>query len=101
MKQLIFSIILLLPVVSHSLDCNGKVQSILTASQYCESGKRVGFHWEGSTKWLCSSTQNMDAMLMAAFATGSTISVRDSSWTSCNDIAQGSKANLIWIKKED
>lgn len=80
-----------------AINCDGKVTGVLSGSPYCSGGERVGFIWSGSTKRLCSANKNMDALIMTAYASGKTISVRDNSWTTCNDPLNGYTPNHIWF----
>jgi len=86
---------------SWALNCDGKVTGVLSGSPYCSNGQRVGFTWEGSIRWLCSDNKNMDALIMTVYASGNNISVRDNSWSTCNDATNGYVPNHIWFKKPD
>ncbi len=86
------------PGASSAVTCDGVVTQVLSGTQYCSGGERVGFMWSGGSDWLCSSNKNMDALLLVAYTTGKTISVRDSNWTTCNQPA-GSVPGHIWFKE--
>jgi len=81
-----------------ALDCDGNVTGVLSGSQYCNAGERVGFTWTGGSSWLCSDNINMDALIMTAYVAGKNISVRDPSWLTCNDAPNGFVPNHIWFR---
>ena len=98
-KTLSLMFLALISSPTWALKCDGKVTGILSGSDFCSAGQRVGFIWEGGSMWLCSDNKNMDALLMTAYASGKNISVVDHSWTTCNDAATGYVPNRIWFKE--
>jgi hypothetical protein len=83
-------------VTAATVVCDGKVTQVLSGAAYCSAGERVGFSWSGGTGWICSSNKNMDALVITAYTTGKTISVRDNTWTSCSP-PDGSVPQHIWF----
>jgi len=101
MKGLILSLAVCLTAPqAWSIGCDGEVTEILTGNSYCANGERIGFKWSASSKWLCSSSRNMDTMLITAFASGLEISVRDSSWETCESPASKDIPDHIWYSKK-
>jgi hypothetical protein len=90
-------LILVLPHTAFGLNCDGRVIEILSGNAYCSGGERLGFVWTGGGGWMCSTNRNMDALLLTAYSSGKTVSVRDRTWSSCFDHPPGTTPNHIWL----
>jgi len=100
---ILFSIVgfLLTTTVSQdafALDCDGKITEVLSGNRYCSAGDRLGFVWTGGSSWLCSTNKNMDGLILSAYTTGKSVSVRHHLWTSCFDHPPGATPDHIWLR---
>lgn len=98
-KYLLMLSIIAAPNLVYALGCDGIITEVLSGNNYCAAGERVGFLWTGGSDFMCSSNKNMDALIIAAYAAGKTVSVRDSTWTSCTNHPAGTTPNHIWFKQ--
>jgi hypothetical protein len=95
----LISLIFAIPELAFALNCDGKITQVLSGNNYCSGGERVGFNWTGGSSWMCSSNRNMDALIVAAYASGKTVSVRDSSWSNCFGNPAGTIPDHIWFQE--